>query len=260
METIQFWEARARRFAADGAGLKAVCSYAMPDFYNWAIDVTQRTALRGLLKSIPHGARVLDYGCGVGRWTQLLAARGCQVTAVDFSPAMLAEAQRRTTQTGVADRCRFIQSDVTTLELTDRFDVILGVTVLQHVLDDKELSQTIARLGRHLRPGGRLIMVEAAPHRRTDRCDTATFHARSFASYRENIVAAGLYLQELRGIDPSPLKLWVVPRFRRWPKPFAVGALLVATVLSLPVDLLLAGMLTRRSWHKVMVCRGGRQP
>lgn len=260
METVQFWEARARRFAADGAGLKAVCSYAMPNFYNWAIDVTQRSALNGMLKSIPPGTRVLDYGCGVGRWTHLLAKRGCHVTAVDFSATMLADAQRRMAQAGLAEQCRFIQSDVTTLELTDRFDVILGVTVLQHVLDDDVLARTIARLGRHLRPGGRLIMVEAAPDRRTDRCDTATFHARPFASYRAKITAAGLRLLEVRGIDPSPLKLWVVPRFRHWPRPLAVCALVAATALSLPADLLLARVLTRASWHKIMACDAGGRP
>ena len=37
-----YWEARARRFAADGAGLAAVCSFGMPYFYNRTIDLCQR--------------------------------------------------------------------------------------------------------------------------------------------------------------------------------------------------------------------------
>ena len=37
-----YWEERARRFAAEGAGLAAVCSYGMPEFYNRVIDLEQR--------------------------------------------------------------------------------------------------------------------------------------------------------------------------------------------------------------------------
>ena len=59
METVQFWESRAQEFAADGSGLRAVCSYAMPNFYNRAIDITQKAALAELLESIPQGAQVL---------------------------------------------------------------------------------------------------------------------------------------------------------------------------------------------------------
>ena len=38
IDTTPFWEERARRFAGEGEGLRAVCSFAMPGFYNWAIE------------------------------------------------------------------------------------------------------------------------------------------------------------------------------------------------------------------------------
>ena len=74
-----YWEDRARRFAAQGAGLAAVCSYGMPEFYNRMIHSCQRLALEPWLDVKP-GSRVLDVGCGVGRWSSLLAKRGAQVT------------------------------------------------------------------------------------------------------------------------------------------------------------------------------------
>src|ERR1700730_14433691 len=89
IDTTPFWEERARRFAGEGEGLRAVCSFAMPGFYNWAIDVTQRSALGSLIGSISSDARVLDYGCGVGRWTRRIAQRGARVTGVDFCKTML---------------------------------------------------------------------------------------------------------------------------------------------------------------------------
>jgi 2-polyprenyl-3-methyl-5-hydroxy-6-metoxy-1,4-benzoquinol methylase len=253
MNTANFWEQRARRYAGEGAGLRAVCSYAMPRFYNWSIDCTQRAALDGLLKSIQPGERVLDYGCGVGRWTREIARRGADVTALDFSAAMLEQARLRTEAAGLLPSCRFVQGDVSELHLPERFHTIFGVTVLQHVLNDVALGAAIGRLAAHLRPGGRLIMVEAAPQTAVEGAETATFRARTLADYRNHLRAAGLEVDQVRGVDPSPLKLMVVPRFRRWPAPLAHAALHAATALSLPLDLLGARLLTRYSWHKIIV-------
>lgn len=43
---------------------------------------------------LPPGARVLDVGCGVGRYGVLLSQKGCRVTLTDISPRMLAYAAR----------------------------------------------------------------------------------------------------------------------------------------------------------------------
>lgn len=40
------------------------------------------------------GARVLDAGCGTGRMSRYLSERGCSVTGLDLSPAMVAVALR----------------------------------------------------------------------------------------------------------------------------------------------------------------------
>ena len=57
------------------------------------------------------GTRVLDVGCGVGRWSRLLAARGADVTGVDLSPTMIAQARTAGPHAeGVAHRCRFLSA------------------------------------------------------------------------------------------------------------------------------------------------------
>ena len=48
-----YWEDRAQRFAGEGAGLAAVCAYGMPEFYNRAIQLEQRLALRPWLDVEP---------------------------------------------------------------------------------------------------------------------------------------------------------------------------------------------------------------
>jgi ubiquinone/menaquinone biosynthesis C-methylase UbiE len=256
----EFWEARAARFAGQGDGLRAVCSYAMPGFYNRAIDLTQRWALRGQLRSIASGSQVLEYGCGVGRWTREIARRGGAVVGVDFSATMLSQAEKRTAAAGLESRCQFLRSDVSSLNLGRRFDVILGVTVLQHVLDDARFSEAIGCLARHLKPGGRFVLLEVAPTRADARADTVTFRARPLSDYVRQLTAAGLNVEEIRGVDPTPFKVWLIPRFARWPRPLALAALALAVFGSLPLDLALGRRLTDRSWHKVIVARAPEKP
>jgi methylase of polypeptide subunit release factors len=63
----------------------------------------------------PYG-QALDLGCGSGIWTVKLAARGWQVTGVDFVPKALRRARERAQKDGV--EVRLIEGDVTALTTT----------------------------------------------------------------------------------------------------------------------------------------------
>src|SRR5581483_8256805 len=186
-----YWEDRARRFAAEGAGLAAVCAYGMPEFYNRTIQLEQRLALRSWLQVKP-GTRVLDVGCGVGRWSRLLAARGAHVTGVDLSPTMIDQARRRAVLEGVADLCDFRVQDLSRLDVEGPFDLVLGVTVLQHILDPELLSAAVRGMTARLAPGGRMVLLEAAPVGVVDRCDSTVFRARPRDSYLRLFADCGL--------------------------------------------------------------------
>lgn len=249
-----WWSHRARAFGAAGRGLAAVCSYGMPGFYNAAIDLGQRRALAPWLDPRP-GAAVLDVGCGLGRWSRRLARRGAEVTGVDLSPAMIAEARRRARREGFDGRCRFAVSSLEELALGRRYPLILGVTVLQHIVDPGRLARALGRLAAHLGDGGRLVLLEAAPERARPDCETATFRARTAGEYRAHFAAAGLAVEAVGGVDPAPFKLWLLPRYRRLPRAAGLAALAAATALALPVDVALGRRLVRASWHKVFVLR-----
>ena len=53
---------------------------------------------------LPHPSRILDLGCGPGCDAERFAARGHRVTAIDWSPAMVEEAQRRIRAAGLSAR------------------------------------------------------------------------------------------------------------------------------------------------------------
>ena len=253
----RYWEDRARRFAAQGSGLAAVCSYGMPEFYNRMIHYCQNLALRPWLNIEP-GTRVLDVGCGVGRWSSLLAARGGLVTGTDLSPTMIAEAQRRAKAMGVANQCRFLVQDLAQLNAGETFDLIVGVTVLQHILEPQALRAAMHRMAGHLAPGGRMVLLEAAPARVAKHCDTTVFRARERSVYLDLFAEAGLELRAITGVDPAPFKTWLLPHLRRLPRPVGLSALALVTLASAPVDMLFGRRALKQSWHAVFVLeRGG---
>ena len=253
-----YWEDRARLFAGERDGLAAVCAYGMPEFYNRAIDWEQRLALGPWLR-VNRGARVLDVGCGVGRWSRLLAARGAEVVGIDLSPTMIAQASHRAATEGVADRCRFVVTDLARLDLGERFDLVLGVTVLQHILDPRAFRDALSAMAEHLAPGGRMVLLEAAPTAAISRCDSTVFMARHRDTYLEAIRSCGLKVCALTGVDPAPFRRQVLPHLRDMPRIAALSLLLLATALSLPIDLLLAHRAVKRSWHAVFVLERDKQ-
>ena len=85
------------------------------------------------------GRTVLEIGCGTGMFTELFAATGARIVAVDISPDLLAKALDRQQP---ADRVRFEQRRFESLELSDPviqawaadgFDAIIGSSVLHHL-------------------------------------------------------------------------------------------------------------------------------
>jgi demethylmenaquinone methyltransferase / 2-methoxy-6-polyprenyl-1,4-benzoquinol methylase len=98
------------------------------------------------------GDRVLDLGCGEGD-LGLLTAGVASVTGVDVSTAMLRSAQQR-----AEGRLKLVRASAGRLPFTSAtFDVAMSAFVLRN-LDD--LPAALAELGRVLRPGGRLALVD----------------------------------------------------------------------------------------------------
>src|SRR5256885_5964949 len=62
------------------------------------------------------GARVLDAGCGTGRYAAALAGHGYRVTGVDLAPDLVAVARRR------GGSARFAVGDLSALPLRAAYD------------------------------------------------------------------------------------------------------------------------------------------
>ncbi len=107
------------------------------------------------------GHRVLDVGCGSGTDTLALAAlvgpTGL-VVGVDYDQDMVAEAERRAAEAGVAARVQHRQADATALPFaSDWFDACRSDRVFQHLPDP---AGALAEMLRVTRPGGWVTVTD----------------------------------------------------------------------------------------------------
>ena len=92
---------------------------------------------------------------------QLLAPHANRVVGVDLSPAMLSLARAEVERAGLRN-VQLRQGDVYALPVErDSYDLVLVHQVL-HYLDDPQ--RALREAARALRPGGRLVVIDFAPH------------------------------------------------------------------------------------------------
>ncbi len=105
--------------------------------------------------------RLLDIGCGAGRMLELLAPQADSAVGVDLSPAMLGVARAQLEQAGLRN-VQLRQGDIYALPVeAGGFDLAVLHQVL-HYLDTP--ARALREAARALAPGGRLILVDFAPH------------------------------------------------------------------------------------------------
>lgn len=106
--------------------------------------------------------RALDAGAGHGAETLWLAARGWQVTAVDFSATALDHARSTASRLGgeVAARVEWVQADLGSwASPADRYDLVICLYV--HVAGS--VADMVTRLAAAVAPGGTLLLVGHRP-------------------------------------------------------------------------------------------------
>lgn len=107
------------------------------------------------------GLRALDMGCGDGRHTAELVARGVDVVALDHDPACVDTTRRKVEEVrgwfDAPGSATVLRGDAYELPFEDdAFDLVVAAEVLEHLHDDEA---AMAELLRVLRPDGTLVVT-----------------------------------------------------------------------------------------------------
>jgi ubiquinone/menaquinone biosynthesis C-methylase UbiE len=175
-------------------------------------DAAVEAAIRDSLAGQPIRA-LLDLGTGTGRMLELFAADIERGLGIDLSLDMLAFARARLDRAGLK-HCSVRHGDIYNLALQrDSFDVVIVHQVL-HFLDDS--ARAIAEAARVLRPAGRLLVVDFAPHDLEFLREEHAHRRLGFApeTVMQWIEAAGLEFVRQETLPPGPegkiaVSLWL---------------------------------------------------
>lgn len=165
-------------------------------------DEAVEEAIRAALAEKPFRS-LLDLGTGTGRMLEMFGPAIERGLGLDLSLDMLLLARDRLERAGLRN-CSVRQGDIYDLPLAnDSFDVVILHQVL-HFLDDG--ARAIREAARVLRPGGRLLVVDFAPHEQEFLREQFAHRRLGFApdTVTQWVTASGLEPVMHKSLTPEP--------------------------------------------------------
>jgi 2-polyprenyl-3-methyl-5-hydroxy-6-metoxy-1,4-benzoquinol methylase len=102
-------------------------------------------------------ARILELCCGTGRLTIPIAKEGYAITGVDNMSSMLEKAQLKALEEGL--EIEFIEADIRTLDLKEKYDLIfIPFNSIHHLYKNEDLFKAFSAVKSHLKEGGLFIL------------------------------------------------------------------------------------------------------
>ena len=116
-----------------------------------------RRALHSVLRSKVGSIRMLDAGTGFGQFAYWAAKQypKLRVHAVDIKPEYLERAKTFTKQAGMDTRITYSADDLTKLQASGPYDLVLSVDVMEHIEEDERVFRNFYKV---LRAGGSVII------------------------------------------------------------------------------------------------------
>ncbi|MDJ0927416.1 MAG: class I SAM-dependent methyltransferase [Gammaproteobacteria bacterium] len=174
------------------------------DYYQAVEDSLHRDIFPRLGKQ----SRILDIGCGNGHFTFMFARAcpGSEITAVDLSPDLIAQARHRAREDSVRNISFDVKDCLEPGALDGDYDWVLCMGVAATIIDEEACAALLRAAAERVRSGGFLLLRESMsmsgepvavnlPH--------YCAYYRTLAQFEELVGSRGLRL-----IDQHPLKTW----------------------------------------------------
>ncbi|MGE5259933.1 MAG: ArsR/SmtB family transcription factor [Actinomycetota bacterium] len=146
---------------------------------------------------------LVDLGTGTGRILELFASRARRALGFDLNHDMLAYARMKLERAGLA-HAQVRHGDLYNVPLPDGAADAVALHQVLHFLDDP--ATAIAEASRLLKPGGKLLVVDFAPHELEFLRDQSAHRRLGFGRDQLSrwLESAGLKLERFRELAPSP--------------------------------------------------------
>ena len=102
-------------------------------------------------------ARILELCCGTGRLTLPIAKDRYNISGVDYTSSMLDQAKIKASEAGL--EIRFIEADIRTLNLQDKYDLVfIPFNSIHHLYKNEDLFRAFNVVKNHLKEGGLFLL------------------------------------------------------------------------------------------------------
>ena len=243
-DSLEFWEKHSQDYKTAFEQLDELAQY---------LEQTESRHVFRVITTHPD-MRVLDLGCGTGRWAFEFARRCKQVVAADFSKGMVDRCRESARQLELRN-LEFRVSSIQEFRCNEQFDLIIISGVLVY-LDDEELLQVLRNVKNMLKPDGQVVSRETVAikdrveirkefHRKIGDTYSATYRLAS--QYERVFAEAGL--TQIYANDFAPTNIPMI-LFRRLIPHALHDAKLArqALRLGLRLQLLADPFLVRHQW------------
>lgn len=170
-----------------------------------SLHVAEASVEQALVEFATKGRDVgsyVDLGTGTGRMIELIGPQAGSSLGIDLSPEMLAFARAKLDQLAI-DHCSLRQGDLYDLPLADGVADLVTLHQVLHYLDDP--AAAVVEAARILKPGGRLLIADFAPHELDFLREEQAHRRLGFAEDEVKgwLMSAGLEMAGMRRLQPA---------------------------------------------------------
>ena len=203
------------------------------------------------------GKVVLDYCCGTGDVSRQIARTGAEVIGIDISDESIQTCKDEAAKAGLGGRSSFFVMDAENTDFSDsHFDVIVCSGVLHHL----DLGSAYKELARIIKPGGKILCVEALAHN-----PLIQWYRRRTPQLRtewetEHILSVQDIQRAKHHFDSVEIKYFHLASIAAIPFINTVGFSLVLSALNRVDDILLRiPLINRQAWQAVFTLSAPRK-